>query len=335
MLSILIAGVFIAVVAIYPLFIRLKKDVEQNFLDTVKNRKMIIEQFIDRQVQTTWQITSRTKAREMLEKYNRGQADLQELADYCRPIMEDALRLSKEAVGCLRFDKNGEPVVQTGQILPESFRVKSLGKETGLKIDGPIFLSDGSYLVIGAPILDREKIQVGRDLVLFKLEELEKIVHDRTGLGETGEVILGMVVVDTLVRVFSPLGKNRENQDGNVDINSPTGMALREASRLDKDAAGLFTPSSDPPEVFAGSGLSRIDNWVLVVRKDTKELYSAVNRQVILIVLIVAAILILDVLGTGFLLKYGRCLFKVAVEAFFNDKPCSMVHMHQIERGIQ
>ncbi|MBU0755470.1 MAG: hypothetical protein KJ645_10055, partial [Planctomycetes bacterium] len=302
-LSIFIVGTIVAIAAIYPLFNQLKNDEASNLLFAAKNRRMAIEQFLGRLEQTTWQITSRTKAREKLEQYNRGEVSLQQLVEFSEPILEDALNLSKEAVGCLRFDKNGKPVVQAGLPLPESFRVLPREKETGVRLEGPVSLADELYVVVGAPIFDREKVQVGTDLVMFQLDELRIIVLYYTGLGETGETILGMVADKARVRLFFPLRKQAENPVDNFDIESPLGRAMEQASLLDRDEYRLFTPPFDRSQVFACGAIPHLHNWAIVVRMNAKELYAPINRQVVIIVLVIFALLLLGALGTVLLLK--------------------------------
>ncbi|MFH2066499.1 MAG: PAS domain S-box protein [Pseudomonadota bacterium] len=301
-LSIIIVGAIVTTTAIYPLYNQLKIDEERNLLFAVKGRRMAIGQFLNRLEQTTWQITSRTKAREKLEQYNRGEVSLQQFADFSRSILEDALHLSTEAVGCLRFDKNGKPVVQAGLSLPESFRVLPWEEEIGIWMDGPVSLAGKLHVIVRAPILDRKKVRVGTDLVVFQLDELRKIVQDDTGLGETGETILGMIADTTRVRLFFPLRKKTKNPTDYIDIESPLGLAMEQASHLSLDECTIFIPPLDHSQVFACGTIPGIQNWMIVVRVDTEEFYASVNQQIKIIVLVIFAVL-LSTLGIILLLK--------------------------------
>lgn len=67
---------------------------------------------------------------------------------------------------------------------------------------GPVSIDHELYLIVTTPIFDRNKTQVGTDLVLFQLAELKTIVQDHTGPGKSEKTILGVVDNKGQVRVF-------------------------------------------------------------------------------------------------------------------------------------
>jgi PAS domain S-box-containing protein len=302
-LSILIVGAIVAIAAIYPLSNQLKKNAGRNLLQAAGNRKLAIEQFFGKLEQTAWQITSRTRIREKLEQYNRGEVDRKQLIDFVKPKLEDALLLSKQAVGCLRFDINGQPVVQAGEPLPESFRLLTRQQGAGARMQGPVSVAGALYMVIEAPIFNRKKVRVGTDRVMFRLDELQIIVQDNTGLGETGETLLGMVSDNARVRLVFPPRKTTQTYVDGIDIASPLGLAMKKAVHLGRDEPRLFTSASDASQVFACVSIPRIRNWAIVVRMSAKELYAPINRQLFIISLVIFALLMLGTLAAMLLLR--------------------------------
>jgi PAS domain S-box-containing protein len=300
-LSILTVGTIVAIVAIYPLFNHLKKQEERSLLHAVKTRNMAIEQFLGKLEQTAWQITSRSRIRDKLEEYNRGEVNLQQLVDFTKPKLRDALNISKEADGCVRLDKKGEPVVQVGLPIPKSFWVVPEEDETRVMMHGPITLDNELYLVVGAPIFNRKKERVGTDVILFQLSSLRAIVQDYTGLGENGETILGMVADKTHVRLFFPPRNKAEKYSNYVNIGSPIGMAIEQASHLTRNDYKILIPAFDPSQVFAYGSIPNI-NWAIVGQMNAKELYAPINRQIIVIVFVILALILLCTLGTLLLL---------------------------------
>ncbi|WP_339132976.1 MAG: PAS domain S-box protein [Candidatus Electrothrix sp. GW3-4] len=268
-----------------------------------KSRKLAIEQFLSKLEQTSWQITSHTKTLEKLQQYNQGEVSLQEFADLSRPILEDALHLSQEAVGCLRFDKNGEPIVQAGLPIPASFQVLPRGEKAEVRMYGPVSIDHELYLIVTTPIFDRNKTQVGTDLVLFQLAELKTIVQDHTGPGKSEKTILGVVDNKGQVRVFFPLEKMAKGSAGYVNLNSPIGSAMEQATHLSRDEYRLLRPSFDRSQVFAYSPIAEINNWAIVVQMDAQELYAPFKRQVITLCFVIFILLVLGTLGTILLLR--------------------------------
>ncbi len=61
--------------------------------------------------------------------------------------------------------------------------------------------------MVGAAIINPTSERVGTDIVLFKVTALEEVVEDYTGLGETGETVLGSIR-DGEVRLFFSLRKD-------------------------------------------------------------------------------------------------------------------------------
>ena len=142
-------------------------------------------------------------------------------------------------------------------------------------VHGPIILGSEFYLIVGAPIIDRQSVRVGTDIVLFKLTHLQQIVEDYTGLGETGETLLG-TACDDRVQLFFPLRGSKSGAPESFPKNSPLGSAFEKAFHKE---AGILT-SSDTPEVIA-YGPIQGSKWGIVVKMNKEELYAPVKRQIV------------------------------------------------------
>ncbi len=298
-MSIFLVGVIVALAAIYPLTRHLREDAERHLLDMVKSKKLDIEQFLTRLEQTTWQITSRTRAREKLEQYNRKKVSLQQFINFSKPVLRDALDFSQEAVGCLRFDEKGKPVVQAGLSMPEPFRMLHEETGTGVKIDGPVLISGNLYLFVKAPIFNRNRVRVGTDLLAFQLEELRTILQDRTGLGKTGAAFLGRVDKNRVTLLFPP----EKTGEKNINIKSPLAIVMKQALHCGHNEYRLFKPRDRHPYIFAYSSIPRVRNLVIVTRIHTGEFYAPINRQIVTTSLVISFLLLAGTLGTLFLMR--------------------------------
>ncbi|MHB1014328.1 MAG: cache domain-containing protein [Desulfurivibrionaceae bacterium] len=193
-LGLFTVSIFLVLACILPLTQRLKSEQERHLFSVVKSRSATVKIFLEKAIETAKQITSRTKIREMLEKYNRQEISLAELADYTRPKLDDAISLSGNGVGVSRFDARNNLTVSAGFPIPPQHWIFPAGREDFL-IKGPARIDGKLYLLVSAPILSRDGQRVGTDIVLFSAEKIREITQDTSGFGKTGR------------RTFIPRGK--------------------------------------------------------------------------------------------------------------------------------
>lgn len=89
-----VVGAIVALVAVAPLGKQLKQNRQQQLEFAALMRSQTLEQILSGMINITDQITSRTKAREELESYNRGEIDRTSLVRVVSPILNDALERS-------------------------------------------------------------------------------------------------------------------------------------------------------------------------------------------------------------------------------------------------
>ena len=296
-LAILVIGVVVAFVSITPLFNHLKEDTEQDLSFAVKNKTLAIEEYLARAKDVALQITSRTRIRDYLEAYNKGQIGLDELVNFTAPKLVDAMSLSAEVKGVSRLDQEGNLVVQVGTPIPKEFWPLPGKASKEPIVHDPIAIGDRTYLVVGAPILNDQSVRVGTDIVLFDLGRLQKIVQDYTGLGKTGETLLGSVH-DQRVELFFPLRGSNKVPPGGIPLDSPLGLAFEKALHQE---VGILKPS-DSPEVIAYGPIHGSD-WGLLVKMDKGELYAPITQQAVAIGGIIVILILLGTVGTALLLR--------------------------------
>lgn len=76
---------------------------------------MAVNEWSRRVKDLAFQVTSRTRIRQELEKFNNGQIPLNQLKAFTEPKLSDAMTLSTEIIGIIRLDKQGTPVAQCGE----------------------------------------------------------------------------------------------------------------------------------------------------------------------------------------------------------------------------
>jgi len=293
-LAMLATGAIIALASILPLYDALKRDQQRNLRFALQTRILAVDEYLSGTQDIALQIASRTAIRRRLEAYNRGEVELEQLVSFGRPILEDALTQSQEVVGISRLDRSGALVIQVGIPIPEEVWPLPLAEATEAEIwPVPVKLGDRSYLVVGAPVNNRQGRRVGTDIVVFRLDRLQRIVEDYTGLGATGETILGTVYRGQ-VELFFPLRASRNSKIEGTEAYTATIAALETVFR--QEAGGLLPETlGDDAGTIAYSAVNE-SPWGIAVWIHPEELYAPVKRQV---AIVGGTIVLLILLGTG------------------------------------
>lgn len=119
----------------------------------------------------TTQITSRTRIRQELDKYNQGLIRREELAAFTAPKLQDPMRLIPDLLGIVRLDAREQPVVAVGDEIPaDKMSLTDMGV--------PWATPDGIRLTVSAEITNRSGERVGRDVALFRADRLDELMAD-------------------------------------------------------------------------------------------------------------------------------------------------------------
>ena len=295
----LFAVSFLLVLAcILPLTQRLKSEQEKHLLFAIKSRTTSVELFLEKAIETTRQVTSRTQIRVKLEKYNRQEISLAELVDYTRPKLDDAINLSGNGIGVSRFDAHNNLTVSTGFPIPPQYWIFPTDQQDFLikgleRIDGKL------YLLVSAPILTNDHQRVGTDIVLFTTEKIQEITEETSSFGKTGEMILGKFSHNK-AQSFYPLKKTNHPPEEN---------ALFRQKELDEAFAAVAKADNSalPCLIRKGHALKVGDripntNWIILCSTDKDELYAPIYTLLVPLVLFVAALVACGLYGMRLLL---------------------------------
>lgn len=356
-LGILATGAIVAMVSIGPLHRHLKQDQERNLLWAVRTKTLAVEEYLWRAKNMALQIANRTQLREELEAYNRRNLSLDALVKLNKPNLVMALNQHEEVAGISRLDPTGQLLVGVGLPIPREFWLVPAKDAKEAMVHGPVTLESASYLVVSAPIfisipyrdsqaafspkvntLNKKNQQladiynnqlrrVGTDVILLKLDRLQRIVEDDPGLSQIGETVLGSVYPDR-VQLFFPVKSHRKNEKeegkGSVKINpfslaknSPLGIAIEKAVR---QGTGILIGDRGDASVMAYSRIQGSE-WGLVIKIDNSKLYAPVNPDTLAIA---SAIVILGSLSTGGMVLLLRLMAKKTI-----------IHTDELERLVE
>lgn len=292
-LGLFTVSIFLVLACILPLTQRLKSEQERHLFSVVKSRSATVEIFLEKAIETAKQITSRTKIREMLEKYNRQEISLAELADYTRPKLNDAISLSGNGVGVSRFDARNNLTVSAGFPIPPQHWIFPAGREDFL-IKGPERIDGKLYLLVSAPILSKDRQRVGTDIVLFSAEKIREITQDTSGFGKTGEMILGRFTQNRAQSFYPPRETNHPKEETELFRQKELDQAFAAVAKAGDNALPCILREGHALKV--GDRI-RYTNWIILCGIDKDELYAPINTLIVYLVLFVTLLLMFGLYG--------------------------------------
>jgi len=249
---------------------------------------MAISEWSRRAKDLARQITSRTRIRQELVKYNEGKISLNQLKKFTEPKLRDAMNLSDEIKAIIRLGRNRKTVAICGR--PELTSVIKDKTDPYLSdktlISSPFMLKEHLYVVVTAPIIHKGSGFQGTDLVIIDTCFLNDIIKSRTESDENRLIFAGFMDRETGVNIFS--GTN-----GNTDIPPGLAFSLERAIKNEKGfesyngIAMAFTPIDD-------------SEWGLAVTQNTNELYAPLYEKLWYIAII--SLVVFAVVLAGFVL---------------------------------
>ncbi|RDH91879.1 MAG: hypothetical protein DIZ77_03255 [endosymbiont of Seepiophila jonesi] len=178
-LGMLITSILIGTVATLLLYRSQAEQLETAILFEVALQKTAIKSEISRLKNLAAQITSRSRIRQELEKYQNGLIGLDALNAFTRPKLADALRLAPDMVGISRLDNDGRLLIEVGEVIPKSLRPVDFHADS-IHLGMPGLVDGRQRLVVSAPIINPKGDKVGIDLVAFDTNRISDTIQDFT-----------------------------------------------------------------------------------------------------------------------------------------------------------
>ncbi|RLJ17882.1 hypothetical protein DJ030_12815 [bacterium endosymbiont of Escarpia laminata] len=178
-LGMLITSILIGTVATLLLYQSQAEQLETAILFEVALQKTAIKSEISRLKNLAAQITSRSRIRQELEKYQNGLIGLDALNAFTRPKLADALRLAPDMVGISRLGNDGRLLIEVGEAIPKSLRPVDFRADS-IHLGKPGLVDGRQRLVVSAPIINPKGDKVGIDLVAFDTHRISDTIQDFT-----------------------------------------------------------------------------------------------------------------------------------------------------------
>jgi len=271
-----------------PIYEHLKKSENDNVYHDAELTAMSVNEWSRRVMDIATQITSRTRIRQELEKYNNKIISLTQLKTFTEPKLSDAMNISEEIIGITRLDSSGKVVAQCGESLSSLTREIDYSIPFDTSVSTPVIQNGRHVVVVSAPIINRLKKHIGADLVLIDLYPLKNIISSKTALEKNYETILGYRSNGTALKIFPEI-KHIKNDV----INDSLKKAFQGQEGMNDES---------PVFVAAYHGLD-IENFGLIILKNKTELYRILNTRLIYWGLTGIVAYIVFIAGFCFLMK--------------------------------
>lgn len=245
-----------------------------------------IEEAIRRLKDIARQITSRSRLREELERYNRGAIERDGFVEFSIPKLEDALRITPAVQSLVRFDASEEPIVFCGKDMPIEMIIATPRDPDRVSFGIPFEYDNIRLMAVTAPIKDLQGETIGYDWVAFNLSGLLAFPEQENKDVESLHVIYR---------------DNAGNYRCLLEERHPADSLSPEILKMLYESAGQHIKING--HVFATLDLGEIAGWRVVSSWDRKRLNEPLMRQLGVIGVISVAIYLVFVIGLSGLLQ--------------------------------
>lgn len=268
-------------------------------------RAMAIAQWVESTKELARQVTSRTRIRQELEAYNRGEVELSALRAFTEPKLGDALALSDTIRGIARVHHSGRIVSAIGDLSGMDRHILQTFAEAprqSASVSIPYMRDGECTLMASAPIKSPDGSILGVDLLSIHAQTLLDLIQPLQNKAQSKRIHLIAMEGESYVPIPSALGE---------DLNEPVRLTPGIRAEFDAHTSGIFYEEGATVSFVHLEGLP----WMLLVIADQGHLYQPIRIQIVTLILIFFAVYCLILIGFAFLMRplAGQMLIKVDV----------------------
>ncbi len=251
-------------------FIRhtLRDQINERLTVIASDRQQLVLGYIQQQIERGTLIASRKLLRDYLSDLADGQLPAEQLRiDTCQSLA-DARRLTPGLQAIWIADLAGRVRVATEDTQMGRDLAGTREFAAGLKAPSFFLLPDSLHqdsAILSAPAIGGSNRVVGVVFVLADQKPLRKLLHDRTGLGQTGEIMLGTRAGEKIDYLLSAL----------PDV--PLTQVPAMAAALDGQSGFESVRDYRGVQVLAAYRPVGYRDWAIVTKMDEAEAYEPIN----------------------------------------------------------
>jgi PAS domain S-box-containing protein len=301
-LGILGTGVIVSVAGLMPLVSQLRDAQTRGLQVDLRAQTKKIEDYVSAaRLSATLRGPRTQRMREHLADYAGGQLNFETLRQLATNWITDRLEFSSNTVGLVVLDAAGHVVVEGGEYIPTRLRRLPRSADEEPVLTGPVAIGGRPMLIVSAPVAGPTETMVGAVVILRRMTQLQRIVTDYTGLGRSGETIVGDVN-NTDQPVFFGYRAGRRGVLGNAAREGAVRKALAIAQQERRTGVLLPEDLDGVPLVIAYGPIEGV-NWGVIIRMHRDELFAPINRRLISVGVVLCGVLLLGTAGMVILLR--------------------------------
>lgn len=177
-------------VAAMPLYERLEQYPRDQLFRLMDSKIHALVEFLDQARRVARQVRSKRPSLELLENYNAGNLSLNHYSQKTEPFFIEDIVSSKDLVGIIRFDQNGDLIAQAGRSIPEAIWPSDAFRRVESHFNGPVELGNILHFVMSSPVFGRRAQRSGTDILLFEPDVFTRILQFPVGVDEQGTIFL-------------------------------------------------------------------------------------------------------------------------------------------------
>lgn len=171
-LGTIMSAVVIGSIAAYLFYQAEHEKLIDELLFTIDRETLVLSTDVDKIRSTARQISSRSRIRQELEKYNKKEITLLQLVQFSTPKIGDVLQQDEFTLGVTRLDINNQVVFKVGENFDPIHWPENYTQDT-TEVSIPFQNNNRLLVVVSNPIINREQKRVGTDLVLFNTDHIK------------------------------------------------------------------------------------------------------------------------------------------------------------------
>ena len=290
--GILLTGLLVALATAVPMYRHVHALAERALADAARGQARAAGQFLAKSADLARQIASRSAVRDKLAEYNRWEISLAQLVDFSASRIRDALDQAGHIAGMVRFDRDGDPVLELGLPLPAAAQARPTNAGSDVVFHGHVESANGRYLLVSTPILSREGDWIGSDVLAFDLAPLEKMLSMHGADGVRGARQLLYHAGSATALEWVPQAERAAIVDFAAGAPAPLRQAVEGESGL------LRRPGSNGDEVVVFLPVDEAPGWAYALVTPAQEFSQPIWAQLLFPLATIAVLVLLGALLT-------------------------------------
>lgn len=287
----------------------LRAQIHDRLSVVANDRQKLLLGYVQQQQERVALVASRTRLRQMIEQFGAGRLDAETFRTETRRILLDAQGSSPGLLAIWITDLNGRCITATGdEYLGKDFASTPVFVE-GQKAARLRLMHDEAgrdRALLAAPARGADNRVVGIVMMEVDADRIMELLADRTGLGQTGVVLLGTRAGENIRYLLVP-------DAGTQSFDVPVSRSPTMAAATEGQSGFQQTIDWRGVPVLAAYRPVGYDDWGLVTKMDVAEAYAPIAWLRRLFITVESVVFVVGLLSSYLLARrFTRPILRMA-----------------------